>query len=498
MKTISCDHLPGRLREICSGGGDLRPDKRLAYLRQMFPDESTETLVAHLQMQQLGVDRIRQNGVVPAGRHYTEPVGTFLKEEIARLAEIRPSTTCKCQSLADQMDRWGIAGCESHRGEIVEQLVEHKQMLIEALQADQHKSVMQRLVLLANASLPDRLIKAACRRGANYLLNRAIDKTREFVAREKKRLEKRPKPGGGLGSCFKHQGGAIRLVRSADFQEDIKTLIGKIPPDITAIAGVARSGLSAATMLSMYLHLPMITIRQTKGDWVETGNGWRLGGSRHVDPKTQKILVVDDTCMTGNSLKAIRPLLEQHFPNVITSTVYCNPLALVKPDIWAVDLGWPHILEWNMFNSILSPTMALDFDGIMCQDCEPQQDDDGPRYLDFIRNAKPLYTPRRNPVPLIVTARIEKYREATMEWLARHSIRANRLVMHPAATLAERNRDDIPAYKARHFSEWARSGNRLGSVGPFMFVESEDWQARRIGAISKMLCVCPRTGGVYS
>lgn len=300
-----------------------------------------------------------------------------------------------------------------------------------------------------------------------------------------------------FGSAFRYTGGEIRFVKSAQFQEDIKLLLGKIPHDVTAIAGVARSGLSAATMLSMYLHLPMLTIRQTMNDIVPTGNGWRLGGSKHVDPKTQKILIVDDTCMTGNSLKAIRPLVQEKFGNAMTATVYCNPLAKVKPDIHAVDLGWPHILEWNVFNSILSPTMALDFDGVLCRDCEPWQDDDGHNYVEWMKNATPLYVPRRTEVPLVVTARIEKYRGVTEEWLDRYGIRVRQLIMHQAATLRERNRDDIAAYKARHFTAWA-GGLKKKGVGPLMFVESDDRQAQRIGKISGMLCVCPHTGNVYS
>ena len=295
------------------------------------------------------------------------------------------------------------------------------------------------------------------------------------------------------GGWFR-QTGAARFVTSAQFQEDIKLLIGKIPSDVTAIAGVARSGLSAATMISMYLHLPMITIRQTLNDIVPTGNGWRLGGSKHVDPKG-KILVVDDTVMTGNSLKAIAPLVQSQLGNAIYAAVYVNPLASRKPDIWAVDLGWPHLLEWNVFNSILSPSMAVDFDGILCRDCPPGSDDDGPRYLEFIRNAQPLYVPRRVPIPLIVTARIEKYRAETEEWLSRHGINWQRLVMHPAATLADRMRDDIPAYKAKHYKAWASKHRAM--PGPIMFFESEDWQARRIAQLSKLMTVCPHTAGVY-
>ena len=310
----------------------------------------------------------------------------------------------------------------------------------------------------------------------------------------------RPKPASrpvsrGVRSAFVAGSGPTRFVRSSQFQFDILNLIAKIPPDITAIAGVARSGLSAATMLSMYLHLPMITIRQTMNDVIQTGNGWRLGGSKHVNPRTEKILVVDDTVMTGNSLKAIRPLVDREFGNAVYAAVYVNPKALLKPDIWSVDLPWPHILEWNVFNSILSPSAAMDFDGILCHDCPPGSDDDGPKYLDFIRNAKPLYVPRRCPVPLIVTARIERYRAETEDWLRRHGIRWNRLIMHPAATLAERRRDNIAAFKARHYIAWA--AKHKAAPGPIIFFESEDGQAREIAKLSKLLTICPHTAGCY-
>lgn len=304
-----------------------------------------------------------------------------------------------------------------------------------------------------------------------------------------------PKPRGGIRGAFAAGSGPVRFIKSSQFQQDILALIAKIPPDVTAIAGVARSGLSAATMLSMYLHLPMVTIRQTMGDVIQTGNGWRLGGSKHVNPRTEKVLVVDDTVMTGNSLKAIKPLIDREFGNAVYAAVYVNPKATRKPDIWSVDLPWPHILEWNVFNSILSPATAMDFDGILCHDCPTGSDDDGPKYLDFIRNAQPLYTPRRCPVPLIVTARIEKYRADTEDWLRRHGIAWHRLVMHPASTLAERRRDNIAAYKARHYVQWAST--HRANPSPHIFFESEDRQAREIALRSGLLSICPHTAGVY-
>lgn len=298
-----------------------------------------------------------------------------------------------------------------------------------------------------------------------------------------------------FGSAFRSQG-TQRFVTSAQLQHDIKTLVGLIPSDVTAVAGVARSGLAVATMVSMYLHLPMLTIRQTANDVVPTGNGWRLGGSRHVDPKRQKVVVIDDTVMTGNSLRAIEPLLQSEFGNYITAAVYVNPLAIVKPDIWAVDLPWAHLLEWNLFNSVLSPNMACDFDGILCRDCHPREDDDGENYLNFINNAKPLYLPRKTPIPLIVTARIEKYRNQTEEWLRRHGVKWNKLIMHPAETLIERNRDNIAAFKAKHFNEWAI--RHKPTPPPLMFIESDPRQAREIHRISKKMVVSPHSGEVFS
>jgi adenine/guanine phosphoribosyltransferase-like PRPP-binding protein len=429
-------------------------------------------------------------------------VGTALKAKINGLLSIKSGGSCGCNTLAKLMDTWGPDECESRREYIVGRLMENKSMIADALEVTEPNLLQSVMGSIVGWTINSGFADAALRTGANWMLSEAIRVTREQIAVEqpgKANLNRltvhaTKSPRVRPGSAFRHISGPIPFVTSAQFQRDILSLVAQIPPDITAIAGVARSGLSAATMLSMYLHLPMITIRQTMNDIVPTGNGWRLGGTKHVDPKG-KILVVDDTVMTGNSLKAIAPLIERELGNAIYAAVYVNPLASRKPDIWAVDLQWPHLLEWNLFNSVLSPSLAVDFDGILCHDCPSGSDDDGQRYLDFIRNAKPFYVPRRVPIPLIVTARIERYRAETEAWLHRYGIRWHRLVMHPAKTLAERQRDDIPAYKARHFQEWAK-GHRA-APGPIIFAESEDWQARRIAQLSKMLVICPSTAGVY-
>jgi orotate phosphoribosyltransferase len=286
------------------------------------------------------------------------------------------------------------------------------------------------------------------------------------------------------------------FITVTDLASDSVKLANMLPPDVQAIVGVARSGITPANIIATMLHLPLLAIRQTKGDVVQVGNGWRMGGSEHIGTdKKAKVAIIDDTSMTGNSFKAIKPIAEQHFEEYVTGCLYVNPLSNMKPDLWVHDLPWPHLLEWNLFNSVLSPNCAVDFDGILCHDCAGWQDDDGENYRGFIDNAVPKYVVRKAVVPMIVTARIEKYRERTQAWLDRHNIRCNRLVMHPAASLRERQRDDIAAFKARHFEAWAKSHH--ARPRPSMFIESDDNQAKRIAELTGRLVVCPSSAKCY-
>jgi len=67
--------------------------------------------------------------------------------------------------------------------------------------------------------------------------------------------------------------------------------------------------------------------------------------------------------------------------------------------------------------------------------------------------------------------------------------------MHPAATLAERRKDDIAVYKAKHFAAWAMRHRAMPA--PLAFIESEDWQARKIAALTDRMTICPGSAGVY-
>jgi adenine/guanine phosphoribosyltransferase-like PRPP-binding protein len=287
--------------------------------------------------------------------------------------------------------------------------------------------------------------------------------------------------------------GNLRFVSCAEFMANIQKLIYRIPPNVDTIIGTARSGITAASFASLFLHLPILAFRQSKKDLVELGNGYRMRANKdgvvHAEGGKYPI-VIDDTVMTGNSIKQCKSIIGDKYENIIFASVYCNPEAATKPDLWIEDLRHPHLLEWNLFNSMFSRNIAVDFDGVLCHDCSIEQDDDGEKYIDFIRNVKPKYLMRKSEIPLIVTARLEKYREETEKWLQRYNIRFKKLIMHPALTLKERNKDNIVNFKSKYILEWEKTVVNRNMWQFPIFVESNDFLASRIAEKTNVITVC--------
>ncbi|MBX3444250.1 MAG: phosphoribosyltransferase [Planctomyces sp.] len=307
-----------------------------------------------------------------------------------------------------------------------------------------------------------------------------VDWLHDRKGRQKPRRSERAAPAGP------------RFVRTDELALDTLALIPRLPPDITRVVGVARSGLIPASILAAHLHLPLATLDQQTGAIVDCGHGWRLRGAERRSGRT---LIVDDTVHSGAGLANVRKITEP-LGDRLFAAVYVRPQASPKPDVWSVDLIGPHYLEWNLFSSPVTPHCAFDFDGILCHDVPPDHDDDGGLYLDTIVNTPPLYLPRRTPVH-IVTARLEKYRQHTLDWCAKWGVPVASLTMGTWATAQERwaTPDVVPAFKAAAFDRLAREGAIFG--GPPTFVESCPDQARRIAELSGRWTLCPETAELH-
>lgn len=93
----------------------------------------------------------------------------------------------------------------------------------------------------------------------------------------------------------------------------------------------------------------------------------------------------------------------------------------------------------------------MDIDGVLCVDPTPEENDDGPRYREFLLNAQPLFIPRTE-VGTLVTSRLEKYRPETMAWLKKNHVKYDKLVMLDLPNKEARQRANCHAsFKAKEY-----------------------------------------------
>lgn len=262
-------------------------------------------------------------------------------------------------------------------------------------------------------------------------------------------------------------------------------LIIKKWPQVDGIAGVPRSGIIAASHIATNLGLPLYSSYQ--GVLNKIGGGRRMKNA--LATKQRNIVVVEDSVNSGwNMENAVGSVPDRRI--IGKAAVYCTPIGHSKVDLYAVSLPLPHWFTWHMFGSgLLSQCKTgFDFDGILCHDCSPNQDDDGVRYLDFLNNVPPkwLYTGGR--ISTIITARLEKYRPQTTKWLETYRQRYGSLVMGSWPSLHSRNRSCVGSWKAEMCIE-----NEL-----CLFVESDPYQAEIISKKANIPVMCPPARKIYA
>lgn len=278
-------------------------------------------------------------------------------------------------------------------------------------------------------------------------------------------------------------------ISAARLAADTITFLPRIPLDVEAVIGVARSGVVPASLIATSLHLPLYFVSQSTG-LVDPGHGGRLLGMDHKFTDFRKVLLIDDTAASGREMERCRKIVLAESPtvNILTAAIYVSLRAAELLNLYYAVLPGMHYLEWNWANAFHAMSCGFDFDGILCEDCPRSSDDDGEKYLEFLCTARPLITPRRKPIPLIVTARHVKYEAETREWLRRHRIRVNVLVMrdwdHPTD----------PVERVHKIALWKADTARR--YGVRMFAESEPVQAQLIARRLNRPVLCPALGRV--
>jgi hypothetical protein len=230
-------------------------------------------------------------------------------------------------------------------------------------------------------------------------------------------------------------------------------------PAVARVVAIPESGRLPAALIGLQTGLPVEDLEALVAP--------------EAAPPDGPVLLVDDACLTGATMRAARERLAARHPGLAVRrlAVFCRPEAEAAVDLALAVAPADPVFEWSLFRSPLMARTCFDLDGILCGDCPAEDDDDGPRYRRFLAAATPQVVPR-HPVGTIVTARLERYRPETEAWLAKNGIVHDRLVMLDLATDAERRRTRPQGrFKAAAY---------VADKGAALFVESESWQAREI------------------
>lgn len=270
----------------------------------------------------------------------------------------------------------------------------------------------------------------------------------------------------------------------ADLNDDIARSLAGLPFQPDLVVGIPRSGLLAASMVSILLNIRMASVEGfAQGQYLTVGKTKFRNGSPGDRP-VRNVLILDDSVSTGLSLRQTRATLStlEGDYNLIFAAVYGESARHPDADLVFHAVPQPRMFQWNIMHHDGLRTCCVDIDGVLCFDPTHEQNDDGAAYLQFLAEADSFLAPTK-PIGALVTNRLEKYRSVTEAWLAQRGIEYGELHMLDAESAEERRRMEPGAFKA---DVYKRSQATL-------FIESEYDQAAAIAHASDRPVLCTET-----
>lgn len=264
-----------------------------------------------------------------------------------------------------------------------------------------------------------------------------------------------------------------------DMNQAILRRLWIFPRDIDLIVGIPRSGMFPANLLALYLNRRVTDL----GSFLN-GHIYQSGErGKFIDAGDfKKILVVDDSIASGSAMNRCKGMLKdlEGKYEIKYCAIYVVPEKKHMVDYYVELAPLPRYFQWNIMNHTVLKKACFDIDGVLCVDPTAEENDDGPRYREFLLNAKPLFIPGAE-IGTLVTSRLEKYRAETEQWLVRNGVKYDRLVMLDLPDMAARRRANCHAsFKAAEYRKQQY----------VLFVESNPTQAAEINRLTKKPVLC--------
>jgi uncharacterized HAD superfamily protein len=274
-----------------------------------------------------------------------------------------------------------------------------------------------------------------------------------------------------------------------DLAFTIKKIIPCLPSNLDLIVGIPRSGMIPAYMIGAFINCKVCSLDEfIIGLYGNTGER-PLSNKYNHDPKN--ILIVDDSIDSGTALNRAKLKIPSDIlkdKKIEYLAVYARDSSKHLVDYYGKIIPQPRIFQWNYLHHNILSKSCMDIDGVLCVDPSLDENDDGEKYMYFIRNAKPLYIPPYK-IYALVTSRLEKYRIDTEYWLAKYGVQYETLYMLDLPTAEERRKLNYHAiFKAKVYSKLSLAE---------LFIESEPEQAQKIAELTHKPVICVKNDEYY-
>ena len=268
--------------------------------------------------------------------------------------------------------------------------------------------------------------------------------------------------------CWKY-----RFVTFAELMAWTTEWVRSFPTSYDLIVGIPRSGSLVAHILALKLGKPVTTpeLLHENRYWASPQEG------RTSDHK--RILLIDDSISRGEKFRENEAMVRSINPKwtITTGALIVTPEIKHLVDSYYLEIPQPRLFEWNMLH-VKKGVLACDLDGVICENCPPGVDADNALYEAWIRTAKPYLIPTFE-IDVIVSSRLERYRNETEDWLARHGVRYRDLILWNIGSKREAS-----GKHGQHKIE------KLLRIKPEMFWESNIFQAQEIWRATRIPTLC--------
>lgn len=227
----------------------------------------------------------------------------------------------------------------------------------------------------------------------------------------------------------------INFVTCQDLVSWTLEWIRTIPIDYDIVVAKPRSGMLVGTIIAIIHGKPLST-----PELIIRGEYWISKQIELNEMQVKKVLLIDDSVASGRHISESKKILcSLNNVDVTTASLIVTPEGKKFVDLYYKEIPSPYHFEWSLVHQRGNGLgkIAMDMDGVLCEDCPANVDNDENKYIEWLIKAKPILIPTYE-IDIIVSNRLECYRDLTEQWLARNNIHYGKLYLWKIKSKQER------------------------------------------------------------